>query len=162
MRPLQGEICFMAVNIRDVAAGLLFVAIGLFFALDSLFNLRIGQAFSMGPGYFPLIMGGVLVALGVAIAAKSVGQLSVPIGRIPWRGLGLIMAAIIYFAASVRALGFAPAVAGSTFLASLSSGRMSLVAAIITTAVLTLFCALVFVVALGLPYPLLARWITGV
>lgn len=152
----------MAVNIRDVAAGLLFVAIGLFFALDSVFNLRIGQAFSMGPGYFPLIMGGVLVALGVAIAAKSIGQVSVPIGRIPWRGLGLIMAAIIYFAASVRALGFAPAVAGSTFLASLSSGRMSLVAALITTAVLTLFCALVFVVALGLPYPLLARWITGV
>lgn len=151
----------MAINYRDVAAGLLFVAIGLFFALDALFNLRIGQALSMGPGYFPLIMGLVLAALGTAIALRSIGREHELVGRVPWRGLGLVMGAIVYFAITVRAVGFAPAVAGTILLAALSSGRMGLRAALITSAILTLFSVLVFVYALGLPYPLLARWITG-
>lgn len=151
----------MAINFRDMASGLLFVAIGLFFTLDSLLNLRIGQTLSMGPGYFPLLIGAILVGLGAVIAIRSLGKVHVPIGAIPWRGLGLVLGSIVYFAASVRALGFAPAVAGAVFLAALSSGRMGLLGATLTAAVLTVFCVLVFVFALGLPYPVLARWIVG-
>jgi hypothetical protein len=151
----------MAINIRDVAAGLLFVAIGLFFTLDAFFNLRIGQAFAMGPGYFPLIMGMILVGLGAVIAGRGIGKVHVPVGKVPWRGLSLVMASIIFFAVSVRSLGFAPAVGGSILLAALSSGRIGLLGAAITSAILTLFSVLVFVTALGLPYPLIARWITG-
>ena len=47
----------MTVNIRDIGAGLIFIAIGLLFGLGSI-GLEIGTALRMGPGYFPLVLAG--------------------------------------------------------------------------------------------------------
>ena len=55
-------------NLKDLAAGALFVAIGGFFTLNAWFNLTIGNALAMGPGYFPILLGLVLIGLGAAIA----------------------------------------------------------------------------------------------
>jgi len=149
----------MQVNTRDLAAGAVFVAIGLFFGLNAWFGLRIGQAYAMGPGYFPVVLGGVLVALGVGIAAAAVGGAREAIGIIPWRGVVLVSAAILFFAVTVRGLGMAPALAGATFFAALSSGRMSWPGAILLALCLTAFCVLLFLFALRLPYPVLGPWL---
>ena len=151
----------MTINLKDLAAGALFVAIGAFFALDALFNLRIGQAFSMGPGYFPLVLGGGLVGLGLVIALLGIGKTTEPIGPVPWRGIALVIGAIIYFAATVRGLGMVLALGGATLMAALATGRMSWRAASLVSIVITGFCVLAFIYALRLPYPLFGRWITG-
>ena len=86
---------------KDVAAGLIFVAIGGFFALDAAFNLRIGRALSMGPGYFPLILGTLLARWASRIAASAASrQAASRSAPVPWRGLVLVLGAIVVFAAT--------------------------------------------------------------
>ena len=41
----------------------MFILFGLFFGVQSL-GMEIGTAFRMGPGYFPLVLAGVLILLG--------------------------------------------------------------------------------------------------
>lgn len=151
----------VTIDLKDLAAGALFIAIGLFFALDSLLNLRIGQAFSMGPGFFPLVLGGVLVGLGLLIAGLGIGRATEPFGPVPWRGLALVIGAVIFFGATIRGLGMVLSLGGATLMASLASGKMSWRGAVLLTIVLTAFCVLAFIYALRLPYPLFGRWITG-
>lgn len=57
---------------RDFWAGLMFMAFGGFFCLYSVYNYNIGTASRMGPGYFPMLLGGFLFFLGFFITAKSV------------------------------------------------------------------------------------------
>ena len=51
-------------NLKDCAAGMLFVAIGLLFAVNAWLGLSIGSAFAMGPGYFPILLGVILIGFG--------------------------------------------------------------------------------------------------
>ena len=64
----------MRLNLRDLAAGALFIAIGSFFALSAFLNLPIGRAFAMGPGYFPMLLGLILIGFGLAIAIAGFAQ----------------------------------------------------------------------------------------
>src|SRR3546814_383935 len=149
----------MQANLKDLAAGTLFVAIGLFFGLDSLLHLRIGRAFSMGPGYFPLIMASVLVGFGALIAVRAIGKPAEPVGKVSWRGVGLVTASIVFFALTVRGLGLAPSLLGSVLMAAQSSGAMSWRSSAVLAAVLTVFSVAVFIYLLGLPYPVFGSWI---
>lgn len=149
----------MAINLKDLAAGLVFVAIGGFFAIDALATLRLGSTLNMGPGYFPVLLGALLILLGLAIAASGLGRPTEPFGSVSLRGVTLVMAAIVVFGASVRGLGFIPALFASVMMSSLASRQVSLKLAMLLSLTLTAFSTLVFVVALGLPYPLLGRWI---
>ena len=62
----------MAVNAstKELVSGGLFVAFGAYFTLESL-SYEIGTAFRMGPGFMPLLLGGVLCALGVAVPSAA-------------------------------------------------------------------------------------------
>ncbi len=151
----------MTRNIKELAAGLLFVAMGLFFAGDALLHLKIGRALSMGPGYFPLMLGGILVLLGGAIALAGLRDMAEPIGPVPWRGLGLVLGSIVFFGITVRGLGLAPALLISILMTARADGHMGWTEAIIVSVLLSLFCILVFVTGLGLPYPIVGHWIGG-
>jgi hypothetical protein len=148
------------VNRKDLAAGAVFVAIGLAFGLNAWFGLRIGAARSMGPGYFPVLLGAVLVGLGLAIGANAVRRPSEAFGEVSWRGLILVTLSIVFFAATVRGLGMAPALGIATIIAALSSGRLSVWAAAALSAVLTTLCVLIFLYALHLPYPVIGPWLS--
>jgi hypothetical protein len=151
----------MKINTKDLAAGSMFAGIGLFFVISAWLTLPIGQAFAMGPGYFPLVLGVVLTICGLGIAAAGIGKPAEMFGRVSWRGLVLVMASIIFFGVTVRGLGFAPALFVSVLFAALASGRLSGRTSLIVSAVLTVFCVGVFIYALRLPYPIIGRWITG-
>ena len=145
-------------NVRDMAAGAVFVAIGLAF-LAGASTLDIGTAFKMGPGYFPLVLSGLMVLLGAVVMAKSVNMPAEVIGTAPWRGLVLILAAPVIFGATVRGLGLLVALPLAIVAAASASRRTSFVTAIALVAGLTFFCILVFSYGLGLPLPLLGRWL---
>lgn len=151
----------MRLNLRDLAAGALFIAIGSFFALSAFLNLPIGRALSMGPGYFPVLLGLILIGFGIAIAITGIATPAVSFGQVSWRGVGLVTASIVFFALTVRGLGMAPALGGATILAALSTDRNSLPVAILLGLVLTTFCILVFAVALRLPYAIIGPWLGG-
>jgi hypothetical protein len=57
-------------NQKDFFAGLLFMAIGVFFAWSAS-RYSIGTAARMAPGYFPLLLGAILTLLGGVIVFKA-------------------------------------------------------------------------------------------
>ena len=146
-------------DLKDILAGLIFVAFGLGFAVLSM-SYEIGSTLKMGPGYFPFVLGGLLVLLGGAIVVKGFrAGVAEEIGVIPWRALGLILGAVILFGLSVRGLGLVPTVFLVAVMSVFASRRTNVVTALAISAGLTVACVLVFVVALRLRLPLLGPWI---
>ena len=58
-------------NQKDFAAGVIYVISGAGFALGAL-NYKVGEAARMGPGWFPLWIGILLVAVGLLVIGGSV------------------------------------------------------------------------------------------
>ncbi|MCO5148278.1 MAG: tripartite tricarboxylate transporter TctB family protein [Aquamicrobium sp.] len=152
----------MTFNRSDLGAGAIFVAIGLFFGATTLMELDIGTARRMGPGFFPIMLSGILIALGLIIALKSVGHEDETRGPLPWRGLVVLLSVPVIFGMLIRPLGMAPVLALTTFITSFASTRMSLKAAVLLALGLTVFCVAVFNFGLGLPLrlfgPLVEPW----
>ena len=84
-------------DLKDILAGLVFIAFGLAFAVMAT-SYEIGSTLRMGPGYFPFVLGGILAILGGVIAIKGflAGE-GEAIGAIPWRAVGLIIGAVLFF-----------------------------------------------------------------
>ena len=147
--------------VTDILAGLIFVAFGLAFAITSL-SYDLGTPLRMGPGYFPLALGGLLVLLGLLIVGKGFISSSGAEGRfgsVPWRALFLIVVAVLFFALTVRGLGLVPATAVTALLTALASYRTGIRAAVAIAAGLTVLCVLIFVLALQLRLPLFGPWL---
>jgi hypothetical protein len=145
--------------IKDVLAGLVFIGFGLAFAVGAA-SYDVGTALRMGPGYFPLVLGGLLVLFGVIIIAKGfVAGEGAVIGAVPWRAALLIVAAILFFGATIRGLGVGPSVFLTALLAGFSGRRSGVVWPVVIAVGLTITSVLIFVVALQLPLPLFGPWI---
>lgn len=145
--------------LKDILAGSVFIAFGLFFALVSL-TYEVGSPLNMGPGYVPLVLGGALVLLGLVIVAKGfVAGEGDAIGTIPWRSAALIVAAIVFFGITVRGLGLVPSLFVATILAAFAGFRTGIIPAVVISAGLTVLCVLIFFVGLQLRVPLIGPWI---
>src|ERR687895_1491064 len=73
----------------------------------------------MGPGYFPLVLGGLPALLGVLIIVRvAVAGAEAAIGPIPWKATAVIAGAIVFFGATISDLGVVP----STFVTALVAG----------------------------------------
>lgn len=151
----------MALNAsrNDLASGAIFVAFGAYFALEAL-RYEFGTPFRMGPGFMPVVLGAVLVALGIAVAAKGYGKPDTEeASPWPWRGILLVLGTIIFFAATIRGLGFLPVVLIAAFATALSSARNSPLSALVIAVGLCVLCYLIFVVGLGMIIPLVGPWL---
>ncbi|QIR85364.1 tripartite tricarboxylate transporter TctB family protein [Paracoccus sp. AK26] len=143
----------------DIAAGLLFMAIAAFFAWQGL-GLDMGTSLRMGPGYFPMVLSGLLFILGAVILFKAFGRPDdEPIGRFAWRGILFILPAPIFFGLTVRGLGFVPALFITTLIASQASMRMRPLPALILAIVVTILSTLIFSYGLGLPFRRFGPWL---
>jgi hypothetical protein len=120
----------------------------------------VGTTVRMGPGYFPLVLGGLLAVLGGLIIAKGVtGGEEGSVGSVPWRGVVLIIGAVLLFGLTVRGLGLVPAIFATSLTSAFASRRSGVVGGLLIALGLTLLCVLVFVVALRLRLPLVGPWI---
>lgn len=146
----------MQADLKDIAAGLLLIAAALFFGLIGFSQLPLGTSFRMGPGYFPVLLSGLLAVMGLVIAGRAVGAgAAVSAGRVPWRGIALTSGGTIGFALLVPRHGLVPALVVAILLSAFASRRMTLPLALGLTAGLTAFCVLLFRYGLGVPIPLL-------
>ncbi|NJP94073.1 tripartite tricarboxylate transporter TctB family protein [Nonomuraea sp. FMUSA5-5] len=146
-------------SLPDVLAGAVFVLIGGAFALGSL-GYELGTPLRMGPGAFPLLVGAIVAALGLAIVVKGLvaGEL-IAFGTIPWRAVAVIVLALLFFGFTVRGLGFVPASAVTALLTTLASTRVRPLMAVAVAAGLTVAGTLIFVVGLQLRIPLVGPWL---
>lgn len=149
----------LTIDWTDALAGILFVLFGLLFGVQSL-GLEIGTAFRMGPGYFPLVLSGILILLGLAIIASAIHDRgSEGIGTLAWRGVLFILPAPIFFGLTVRGLGFVPAIFLTTLIAALASLQMRLHWALLLAGAVTIFATVVFSYGLGLPFRRFGPWL---
>lgn len=90
---------------QDIFAGLMFIGFaGLMLWLNT--DHPIGSARRMGPGYMPMLAFWILGGLGVSILLGGLFSGANAIGRFAWRDMGLILAAMVVFGATVERLGF--------------------------------------------------------
>ncbi|PLS82624.1 MAG: hypothetical protein CYG59_03535, partial [Chloroflexi bacterium] len=123
---------------KDLLAGAIFVGFGLAFAITSS-TYEVGTALSMGPGYFPLVLGSVLVLLGVIIAVKAFvgGESGGSLGPVAWKALGLLVAALLFFGFTVRGLGLVPALLVAVFLSAMAGRQARVIPAAVIAVSLT-------------------------
>ncbi|MBB5788901.1 tripartite tricarboxylate transporter TctB family protein [Jiangella mangrovi] len=147
-------------SVPDILAGAIFAGIGLTFVVASL-GYELGTPLRMGPGYFPLVVGAILVALGLGVVVKGlVAGEDITWGSVPWRSVVMIVAALIFFGFTVRRAGFLPATFVTALLTAFASSRIKPVTAVVVAAGLTGLSVLIFIVGLQLRLPLFGPWLT--
>ncbi|MCG6122825.1 MAG: tripartite tricarboxylate transporter TctB family protein [Microvirga sp.] len=106
---------------RDVIAGLLFVGLGAG-AIAIASGYPLGTAMRMGPGYFPILVAAMIVALGLAVTVAGLmrGGGAERFGAIPWRPLFCVLAGVAVFALTIGRFGLIPAVTAMTLIARFS------------------------------------------
>ena len=138
---------------EDFWSGLMFIGFGIAAIVISR-EYPMGSAMRMGPGYFPTLIGGGLVALGAIISALSFRHQGVGIGTWPWRAIMLMSLAFVLFAWGMETIGFIPSLAILIVVSSLSTPHFRWKEVAIETAVMIIGSWAVFIYALELPYTL--------
>lgn len=138
---------------KDFLAGLLFLAIGVG-AVVVARNYPFGTAMRMGSGYFPTVLGGILVLFGVflmARGARSGDRTPIAFG---WKPLACIAASMLLFGFLLPRLGLVPALVALFFTAAYGGREFRFKEVLALTAVMTAFAVGVFVYVLKLPFQL--------
>jgi hypothetical protein len=139
---------------RDVIAGTLFVLIGAF-ALVVARGYPAGSAMRMGPGYFPAVLGALLIFLGAWVGLRAFRLRDWQRIAWGWKPLAWIVAAMLLFGFLMPRFGLIPALAAMVPVAAAAGREFRAKEALILTALTCLFAAGVFVYGLKLPYRLL-------
>lgn len=152
-------------SLPDLMAGVTFVVLGLAFAVGGS-RYDVGTALRMGSGYVPIALGAILTILGLVIVVASFRGVDPTVanadrGDIPWRRMGLLVGAILFFGFTVGGLGLGPSLLVTTFLAALAGHGTRPGRAAVIAIGLTALCLVVFVTLLQLRLPILGDWLGG-
>jgi hypothetical protein len=144
---------------RDLWAGLIYLAIGaagLWFG----WAYPMGTAGRMGSGYFPKVLATFLVGFGLIGLIRSFTVESPAITAVRWRPLMLVLLACTLFGLLLEPAGFVVAMAVFVLTCAAASRHFKLdLKSLLGVAGLISGCALVFVVGLGIPMPLIGPWL---
>ena len=138
---------------EDFWSGLMFIGFGIA-AIIIARDYPAGSAMRMGPGYFPTMIGGLLVVFGAIISAMSFRTQGVGIGTWPWRAMVLMSVAFVLFAWGMENLGFIPSLAILIVVSSLSTPHFRWKEMALEAVVMIAGSWAVFIYALELPYTL--------
>ncbi|HKB82553.1 MAG TPA: tripartite tricarboxylate transporter TctB family protein [Burkholderiales bacterium] len=141
-------------NPRDFFAGMIFVLFGLCAVLVGR-GYPMGTALRMGAGYFPFVLGALLLVLGAAICVKSLVVAGENLEAIGLRPLLRVLLAIGAFALSVDSLGLVAATILMTLVGAAASPESRWWEVAILTVTLLGLSVGVFAYGLGLPFKLL-------
>lgn len=144
-------------NTKDLWAGVLYLGFGagaVWLARD----YAMGSALRMGPGYFPTVLGALLMLVGLSAVVRAFLAREDRVGALALRPLLIVIGSTFLFALLVRNAGLAVAVPLFALLGATASRKFRLVPSLVLAAGLTVFCVLVFVKGLGIPLPILGPW----
>jgi hypothetical protein len=135
---------------RDIAAGGLLTALGVFFVVYTILNYRLGTVTQIGPGMFPLWLGGLLSLIGAAISISAFFR-SGPRIEPHYRQFIAVIAGILAFALTVDVLGMVPAIFILVIATTQGDGRLGILGVTALAAILSAISVLTFHVGLGIP-----------
>ena len=153
---------------QDWWAGLMFIAFGVFFIVvalgtpeffDKLVGSRLipgyqmGSSVRMGPAYFPVVLGGILAALGLLVVLDSLVEEGEPVATFHFRPLIWIGLSSLAFAYLLKPLGLVLASIILVFISAYGGHEFKWKEVAVMSVVLAVFSVLVFVKGLALPFP---------
>ena len=138
---------------KDFYAGLMFFLFGLA-ALVIAFEYPLGTAARMGPGYFPRVLGGIMMVLGLILAGRSFALTGERITPFAWKAIALVLGGIGVFGAIVIQTGLVIATTALILITGLASKEFNLKESLISSAVLSTVAVLMFIVGLKLQFPI--------
>ncbi|HEY7742473.1 MAG TPA: tripartite tricarboxylate transporter TctB family protein [Burkholderiales bacterium] len=144
-------------NNRDLIAGLLFIVLG-GLAVVLARDYPFGTTIRMGPGYFPTVLGFILLLFGVTVLARGIRSGEKVKGEWGWKPLALIALSIVLFGALLDRVGMIPAAVAAIVVAAAAGREFRLKEALILAVVMTALSVAVFIYGLKLPYPLLGGY----
>ncbi len=123
----------------------------------------VGTPASMGPGMFPIILGGCLGALGLACSLRAIrpGAAARRIATVKPRPVLLVLGSIVAYGVALPTAGLVVASMLLVVISRLAVPGFRWVEVTVFGAILTLGCVLVFVVALKLPVPVWPVFLGG-
>ena len=142
---------------RDFWSGLLFIATaGAFMALAT--RYRLGTPEKMGPGFFPIMIGVVQVALGAVLLGRSLALDGPPLPRMRLTPLAVTVAAVVLFGLALDWLGLAAAIAVLVVVGGYADRPVRLAESLALAVALVFFSVVMFVWILGLPLQVWPDW----
>jgi hypothetical protein len=139
---------------KDFWAGAMFMAFGLFATIWSLFKYKIGTALSMGPGYFPTALGGLLTLIGVALVIGSTRLRGERVPAFNWRPLILVTGAVVAYGYLLEPLGLVLATIILVMVSAIAGHEFRWKESLLLGAALIVFSVAVFVKGLSLRFPI--------
>jgi hypothetical protein len=138
---------------KDFWSGLMFCG----FAAVAILAARgysLGTAGKMGPGYFPLLLGAVLLGLGLILIGRSFVLVGDPVARLHVLPIAVIAFAVALFGLMIEPLGLVVTLAVLTMVTAWAGADFRFVETAALAAALIAFSVAVFVYLLGLPIAL--------
>jgi Tripartite tricarboxylate transporter TctB family len=134
---------------KDLVAGLLFITVGIA-AIGIAANYTLGTAARMGPGYFPRMLGMLLIVLGAILAARSLRLNGPPLPGWKWRPVLVTLGSVVMFGLIVNRVGLVLSTILLIVMASAASHEFRLRDAVISGIALAALAVGVFVIGLKL------------
>lgn len=143
-------------NQPDFLSGLFFIAFGVSGVVAAR-AYNFGSAARMGPGYFPSLLGWLLIALGGLILARALFSdgIRVPIPQL--RPLLLVLGSAVVFALTLESLGLVVATFCLVFGSAMAGHQYRTTEVAVLAASLIVFSVGLFVYGLGIDFRLLPR-----
>jgi putative tricarboxylic transport membrane protein len=138
---------------KDFWAGLVFAGTG----AAAMFIARhypFGTALRMGPGYFPRLLGGILVLFGLYVMVRGLSVREKIPGNWSVRALIVLPLSMALFGFLMNLLGFIPALVTLIFGSAAAGREFKFIEVLLLTLLLTALSVALFIWGLGLPYPL--------
>jgi hypothetical protein len=135
---------------KDFASGLMFIGFGAIIMVLS-HTLPMGNAMRMGPGYFPNILGGILVVLGLMIAIGGLVKKVEAVESMALRPILTVLGGVLAFAFLIEPLGLVVALFCMVFISSWGERTPRLLEIFILFLVLVGLAVGVFIYGLKLP-----------
>jgi hypothetical protein len=142
---------------KDFVGGLMLVGFGAG-ALIIARNYRIGTAFRMGPGYLPVVLASVLVAIGLIVAIKALRSGDVKLPQVAWRPLIIVSLAIALFGLLINGAGLLISTFVMLVVSRVARSGYPWLETIILSLSLTVLFVGIFYYGLKIQMPLLPTW----
>lgn len=141
-------------NNKDFFAGLYLIltgAVAMVIALD----YPMGSAVRMGPGYFPTVLGGIMILFGLYVMSMGIKSREKIQGNWSLRALVVLSVTMVVFGYMMEHVGFIPALVVLIFGSATAGRQFKFVEITLLTIGLTVGSVALFIYGLGLPYPLI-------
>jgi hypothetical protein len=139
---------------QDFLAGLMFSGFGLVAVGIAQKHYPVGTSLSMGPGYFPMGLGGILTAFGLYIMVRGLIKGEKVEGVWGIRPLALITLGIVAFGFVIDRLGLVLALFALFFLSALGGHEFKFKEVLVLAVVMTVASWGIFIYGLGLQFRL--------